>query len=312
MGYFANKEITIEITNKCGASCVMCPRELMTNNFSTMKNELFEKIVEDAFANGVEILDLCGYGDVFLDKQLFAKVKFAKDLKPDCKVFVSTTGISMLPRMAEDIVELIDILKFSIYGVSQETYSYMMGGISRDKAYSNINHLLNVIRETKASTYTVGNFIVMPESEHEMDDWLSIWEPKLSEVYCWKPHNYIYGRAYRDISGKSQKTCGRPLDGPLNVAADGKAHVCCFDFDKKMVVGDMNFQSIDEVLCSSSMKNIQEKHRASDFTNLLCEICDQTVHDESVLVYQTNPDRKVGMSNSSMYQYKTNDRGLID
>lgn len=28
--YFQNKEITIEVTNRCGAKCVMCPRELLT------------------------------------------------------------------------------------------------------------------------------------------------------------------------------------------------------------------------------------------------------------------------------------------
>ena len=35
---------------------------------------------------------------------------------------------------------------------------------------------------------------------------------------------------------------------PLNIAVNGKAHVCCFDYNKEMVVGDINKQSISEIL----------------------------------------------------------------
>ena len=72
----------------------------------------------------------------------------------------------------------------------------------------------------------------MEENKHEFDDWINFWEPKLSEVYAWAPHNYVDGRNYRDISGQEQKTCGRPLQGPLNIAVNGEAHVCCFDYNK--------------------------------------------------------------------------------
>ena len=52
------------------------------------------------------------------------------------------------------------------------------------------------------------------------------------------------------------------------------------------------------------MKNIQKKHKENDFKGLLCENCDQTVKDDSVLVYKSNPKRIVGMSNSSLYVFK--------
>ena len=36
--YFQNKEITIEVTNGCGAKCVMCPRELLTQKLDVTEN----------------------------------------------------------------------------------------------------------------------------------------------------------------------------------------------------------------------------------------------------------------------------------
>ena len=179
----------------------------------------------------------------------------------------------------------------------------MMGGIKFEKNIKNILKFLKFDKDNKV--YTMGNYILMDETKSEMNRWIDFWEKKLSEVYVWKPHNYIYGRSYRDISNQKKTSCGRPLEGPLNVAVDGKAHVCCFDFNKDIIVGDLNKQSIVDVLNSKELKYIQEKHKNNDFEDLLCNKCDQTVKDDSVLVYKSNKQRVVGMSNSSLYVFKS-------
>ena len=300
--YFKNKEITIEVTNKCGAKCVMCPREKMIQPLEVMNQELYEKIVKDAFNEGVEIIDLCGYGDVFLDRGLMEKLKFTKKIKPNCKTYISTTGNAMITRYHEDILKYVDILKFSIYGTTPEVYKLAMGGLSFEKSMRNIDEFLSLDRLKKV--YTIGNFIEMPETKHQTKEWIEIWEKKLSEVYVWKPHNYTDGRKYRDIKGQKQTSCGRPLDGPLNIAVSGKAHVCCFDYNKLMEVGDAKNMTINEIMKSKKLQEIQEKHRKNDFSNLICKDCDQTVLDETVLIYKSNPKRKVGMDNTSLYSWR--------
>lgn len=138
MNYFPNKEITIEVTNRYGAKCVMCPRELLTQKLDVMKNEVFFKVVEESKLLGIQIIDLCGYGDVFLDKELFTKIKYAKKINPDFKVYISTTGNVMREKYFEDILQYVSILKFSIYGTSKKIYEKMMGGIKFEKSIKNI------------------------------------------------------------------------------------------------------------------------------------------------------------------------------
>lgn len=301
--YFPNKEITIEVTNKCGAKCIMCPREKMVQALEVMPFEIYKKIVDDAFKCGVELIDLCGYGDVFLDRNLFDKIKYTKEINPNSKVYISTTGNAMIEKYHESIIEYVDILKLSIYGISKKVYEEVMGGIKFEKSYDNINKFLNL--DERKKVFTIGNFIQMNENISETNKWIEYWEPKLSEVYVWKPHNYIDGRNYRKIDKKNQKTCGRPLEGPLNIAVNGKAHVCCYDYNKEMIVGDIKNQTIEEILTSDEMKKIQEKHKKNDFSNLICANCDQTNKDETVLIYKTNPNRVVGQSNSSNYIFKS-------
>jgi|TARA_Y100000389_G_scaffold205146_1_gene264132 radical SAM protein with 4Fe4S-binding SPASM domain len=301
--YFPNKEITIEVTNRCGAKCIMCPREKMKQNLEVMPFDVYKKTVDDAFSCGVELIDLCGYGDVFLDRNLMEKVKYTKEINPKSKVYISTTGNAMIEKYHEQILEYVDILKLSIYGVTKEIYENVMGGIKFEKSYQNINSFLS--KDKTKKVFTIGNFILMQENKHQMQEWIDYWEPKLSEVYVWKPHNYVDGRSYRKIDKNSQKTCGRPLEGPLNIAVNGKAHVCCFDYNKEMIVGDIKTQKISEILNSEEMKSIQLKHEENNFKDLICEKCDQLNKDDTVLVYKTNPERVVGQSNSSNYVFKS-------
>jgi len=304
MDYYENKTITIEVTNKCSAACIMCPREKMIQDLDTMSFDVWKKLVDDCDKLGIEMLDLCGYGDVFLDRGLFDKIDYAKKVNPDFKIYISTTGIAMNEKKWDYIVDNVDILKFSIYGMSKDVYEEVMANVKYDRAHNNILGFLEKNKKAKNKVYTIGNYIVLKENEHEFQDWIDFWEPKLSEIYAWKPHNYVDGREYRDISGQEQKSCGRPEQGPLNIAVNGEAHVCCFDYNKLLTVGSIKDNTISEIMNSEKMKLIQEKHNNNDFTDLICAICDQTVKDESVLLYNTNPERKVGQNNASKWVYK--------
>ncbi len=303
MPYFRNSEITIEVTNNCSANCPMCPRELQIRKIERMADDVWKKTIIDAFNHEIEVLDLCGYGDVFLDKDLFKKLEYAKLLNPNFHIYVSTTGVTMTPNKFEHILNYIDTLKFSIYGTTKDIYEQMMSGCNFNKSISNILQYLDFQSDSQRKAYTVANFIVMDENAHQMQEWIDFWEPKMDEVFVWKPHNWVDGRDYRDMSGMTQSTCGRPLEGPLNIASNGDVHVCCFDFNKILTVGNIRDQSIDDILTSDAMVYIQEKHRNNDFEGLICANCDQTVHDDSVLVYKSSPTRVVGMSNSSKYVY---------
>ena len=49
---------------------------------------MYIKTVDDAFNCGVELIDLCGYGDV-LDRNLMEKVKYTKEINPKSQVYIS-------------------------------------------------------------------------------------------------------------------------------------------------------------------------------------------------------------------------------
>jgi hypothetical protein len=51
---------------------------------------------------------------------------------------------------------------------------------------------------------------------------------------------------------------------------------CCYDFDGKMILGDLRRQSIAEIWHGQPYRRLREAHAAEDFSNWpMCEDCDR-------------------------------------
>ncbi len=69
--------------------------------------------------------------------------------------------------------------------------------------------------------------------------------------------------------------------------------MCCFDFDGKLLLGDLKTQTLKEIFESSMFKKILKHHETVDFgeSGLICENCDQRNSDKSdVMIYNSKYD----------------------
>lgn len=288
-----SKQLLIETTNICDAHCVICPREQFRLKPMTMSMELFRKIIDDAAQYEVECIDTCGYGEAFLDKHLFERLAYIRGRLPKAKTFVSTTAFHMDSETWDNVIKYIDTLKLSIYGVSRETYeAFHRGRVKHGQVMRNILGFLNHANGTRP--HTVGLFVPTELNQHETGRWLTMWEPLLDEVFIWKPHNWVSCRSYRMVDKTRQKTCGRPLNGPMYIRADGTVTPCCWDINNDIVLGDLNYQTIEEIYKGQPYKDIKEAHLKGDFSKYICQNCDQTNYNPDVLIYANDKTRKVG------------------
>jgi hypothetical protein len=294
-----NKQLIVETCNLCDARCVTCPRELFKEKPCTMSMSLFRKIVDDAAQYGMESIDTCGFGEPLLDKHLFERFEYVRKKMPKAKIFLSTTGFHLTYDKWERIFDLVDIVKFSIYGITKKTYeAFHRGKLDFDVSMLNIHGFLSYISTTsiytKRKPRTIGLFLETELNSHEEEKWLNHWEPILDEVMIWKPHNWVNGRHYREVDYERQVSCGRPFNAPMYIHADGTVGACCFDPHKGIRLGDMKGQTIEEVYRGDAYRKLRQAHRECDFDSYICKNCDQTNHDPGVLLYANNPDRKVG------------------
>jgi radical SAM protein with 4Fe4S-binding SPASM domain len=298
-----NKQIIIETTNICSAHCVICPREQYDQKPCTMDMKLFEKIINDAVQYNIESIDTCGFGDCLMDKDFFERLSYAKEKITECEIFISTTGIHMNQNTWDNILKYIDILKLSIHGNSKEVYE-KFHSIPWEKAMGNILGFLSYSKYLDIRPYTIGLLVVTELNSHQQQEWIDNWEPKLDEVFIWTPNNWANDRQYREIDTANQFSCGRPSNGPMFIAANGDTSPCCYDLHKQLVMGNMNDQTIEEIYKGEPYKKLRKAHEDRNFKGYICEKCCQTNHDPNVLLYASNPDRKVGMLTSNMSTIK--------
>jgi len=299
-----SRELSVENTTYCAADCYMCPRDVYEHGSKHMDNALFRSVIEQGVDLGMESLDSCGFGDSFMDPDYGAKLRWVKDTYPEVRVFTSTTGNTLTGARLEYTCELIDTLRISLYGFSKESYEAVhRANLRYEKVKANVLALLSLPRDQRP--FVILQFLVLPENRHETRDWIRFWEPLADEVMVWMPHNYAGGRyfGHREEAaekGLPQRSCGRPEKGSLFVRENGEVSMCCFDFNRKLVIGDLRAQALREVLAGERLRHIREIHRSGAFagSGLLCEDCDQLYDRSDKLVYANNPARRPGVLNT--------------
>ena len=183
----------------------------------------------------------------------------------------------------------------------KESYEASHGGsVKYEVSLQNILGFLEYIEHRESKTYTTALLTITDANKKDIEAFIDFWTPLVDEVMVWKPHNFAGGRSYRKIDHSKQESCGRPFNGPLIVAADGRVSICCLDFNSQLIIGDMKKDTLHDVLHSEAYRRIKRAHSANEFKGLICFKCCQTNFDPTVLVYASNKDRAVGKENSSL------------
>ena len=296
----SNPEVRIENSSACNAHCTICPREKLTRPRVIMLNEDFARLVRQAHDLGAKIIAIYGYGEPLLDPGLATKIKLCTDL--GLETFITTNASLLNSDLSHHILNAgLTQIRFSMHGFDRKSYEAVHRGLSYFKVRSNISEFLNINKHRHKRAVTM--LTTIPSDDVSLDEIIDAWESDVDYLEIWKPHNWAGGRDFRTIVRK-KKTCGRPWHGPLQINADGKVMVCCFDFNAEMIVGDTHKQDLRSIIIGKEFDKIRRAHREGDLTGLPCETCDQlNEYKESPLLY-SNRDASRAINRSSTNKFR--------
>ena len=75
-GKLVNPEIRIEVTNRCNAKCITCPRDRLTRPLEDMKMDFFTEILNQGQDLGAKLIFLFGFGESLLNPRLEQMIDF--------------------------------------------------------------------------------------------------------------------------------------------------------------------------------------------------------------------------------------------
>ena len=278
-----NKEVRIETTNWCNASCITCPREHMSREKETMNYNHFCTLVMESYELGATSISPFGYGEPLMDARIADKIAFCTRMGLD--TFITTNASLLTLDTTRALLDAgLSHIRFSAHG-THKNYE-RVHGLSWDTFERNVFNFIKVKRDLPCKA----DVTVIPMHRESVDDIINFWSGKIDDIEIWKPHGWGGKKQYRKSKVK-MPTCGRPQRGPVQIQSDGTVIPCCFLMDSEITLGNTYENSIADILKGEKFRELRRKHKDGELEGLPCLYCDQRlVLDESPLLYSTIGD----------------------
>lgn len=289
------RSVKIELTARCNYACSFCARSFRLRDQKDMDRTLFERLLKEMRAAGVEEIGLFYLGESFMCSWLEDAIAYAKR---DCGfpyVFLTTNGSLATPERVERCyVNGLDSLKFSfnyadeeqfaeIAKVKPDLFHKMKANLvaargARDRAAAKTGH--------RGGLYA--SYIEYDGAQGErMKECIAEVAPYVDEIYALP----LYNQADLVAAGEKERgwkiTAGNrgrlaALRDPLpcwavftegHITWDGKLSACCFDHDGRFHMGDLANQDFVSAWNSTAFQALRAAHLRRDVRGTPCEKC---------------------------------------
>ncbi len=271
--------VQIEATNICNAKCTFCPRDDMTRRQGIMDWALYQKIVDECAALGIGHVRMHNYGEAFVDRKLPEKIAYAKS-KGIREVGVITNGSLLGPEVARAIVSAgLDAINISLDAAGKETFESTRIGLKYDRVIANVEGLVRIRRELGRTRPKLILSFVRQDNSAEEQAFIDHWSAVADKIHVTNLHNWAGTLKRR---GDVNFPCYRQW---LTFTAlwDGRVSLCCADLDGRVVLGDLNTQSIAEIWNGEPYRLVRREQLESGGP-AICRHCDLPAKDSPLWV----------------------------
>lgn len=254
--------VAIEGTNYCNLKCVMCPRgepDIMRRPLGHMSDDVLRAIIEksDQFAQP------CWFhwmGEPLMNPNVFAQIELAKEKIP--QVGISTNATLLHEENQQRILDSsLDVLLIALDGDTKEVYerTRKSARFTFEEVCANAEGFLaRRASQGRTRPTVIMSFIVMDDNAADAESFKEHWQRLGADVVLVKTMINWGGQEPEvfdvlQVADRKEKLAS-PRPHPCKfmwesvmVTWDGKVSPCCYDFDAKMVMGDLKTQTMDEI-----------------------------------------------------------------
>ena len=272
--------LLIQTQSFCNGRCSMCPYPITSQKMEQgkMEWELFRKIADEAAAEpllATALFEL--HNEPLLDKRTFDCIKYIKSITPDKRCALVTNGELLDKFSLTEIIESnLDFLTISLNAYSKEVFERVNIGLDYDRVMKNIARLLS----DKTTRRKLGlSFVVTEQNVHEVPKATMHWRKQgirtrvISEIANragtldsferlrlktdYRDTPFLV-RLWRRLMSAAGKVTGCHLPfSQMNVLFNGDVIICCHDWNRATVVGNVKTSSLREIWNSDRMNEIR-------------------------------------------------------
>lgn len=286
----------IETTNRCNMRCKMCPRTtMMTRKIEDIDRETFIKAVEQIKPHSADewerwkkyceakygiresdepsenhfflyiiskVIQLHGYGDPLLDKNMHEYVKILHD-KGFYSYFSCNPSNINLQLTYKMLDAGLDYIKYSIESVDDAVHKSIRGEQSNfSESYGKIQEVLKYKHSHNLHTTVVITMLDLNRTNQREDYEKLMKAFEGMDVYIYlKSEDCQWYR--KDFHGTKSihwsEICKHPWM-TMTIKSNGEATMCMEDFNNEIILGDIHRQSLLEIWNSKEYEQFRRAH----------------------------------------------------
>lgn len=273
--------VQIQTRTGCNAACVFCPYPDASEKVpkGNMSDALFHKIVDEiALRNVTQRISPYLMNEPFFDKDILDKVRYIKERIPKARLVLTTNGSLLTESVLENLVanNPLRALYISMQGIEKEAYeATMRGTLVFEKTKKNVERLIDLRNQYAPNLKIVVTMVKTNRIDAEKA--VAYWKSRGIEAKYTKLENRGGNTEAFDTLNAGDKRvfkdCVRLLKNAY-VLFNGDLVLCCTDYYKTMVLGNIADASIGEVWNSEKAKKIRSDFLRGDLSEIpLCAEC---------------------------------------
>ena len=256
---FLLKYVSLESHTVCNQACYFCPVSISPRDHFFMPTELYESIVSQLakYQGTIEAVSMINYNEPTVDKRFLDQIRLLKHhgLPPA----VLTNGTGLAPKRVDAIMEMggLSHLSINLSTIDPERYAAERGGNHLGTVLRNLSYIKDLEIAPSMEIVVLGT---RDDNHHRDFDEISAefsgsrFQVKFYEIMD-RAGNLPVGQR---PEGQGNRLCGcdqtgsRPIQW-LHVTPAGECVLCCQDYYEDYVVGDLNNETVEEVLSGDRM-----------------------------------------------------------
>lgn len=259
--------IQFEGSTFCNADCVFCPRSVMTRPQGTMPDEIFRKIIKEGKEIGVRRFIPFLNGEPFMTPKIFEWLDYMQ--KEGVRTCLFTNAGLLTKEKIDRLATYsnIEYVNCSFNAATKETYDKIVRGPDFEITKDNIEYLIS-----KARFKVKVGMTVVKENAHEKELFKKMWgrRAKFGDFVNWA------GYRHNLLEKTGERIPCPQLLTKLTILWDGRVCLCCFDYNGRVILGDLNKETLREIWDRAEV--LRNKHRHLDFNLSLCKDCNGNAH----------------------------------
>lgn len=270
--------LMIEVTDKCNLACSFCSNKDINREKHDIPEEIFYKAVNQYIQMGGRVLRPYSTGEPLMCKRFPEYLAYAH--RKGLGIRFTSNGLLLTEEISKQILKNgAQNINISVEGLNKSEYESIRTGGNFDRLRDNLSSFLAMRKQMGLAHPTIRIQTILfkhQENKTYMGEFRRVWDEFCDSIiftqYGTQGGNQI--RNCKIVPMKDRIIC-KYFFNLLCVNNDGSVSCCCVDYQHKLIVGDLTFQTLQEIWKGQKLADFRKLARKRAYEEIapVCTLC---------------------------------------